>query len=186
MQKTIKAAYLDPRVIVRHDFDRYLATLAPYSRQAAREDEGDSPKSAYVVQIRTGFALDAAPKMRGSLTVRPVVPGQLLFTAKFTVAYAFQPPDSRTMLRPLDTVAAVKSRNVYRYYAGSRWDATSHGVHIGRWRYQTFSTSCEAAQEGYLAPFYADPRWTASDPEHEVEYYFDPDQPLTNEKGCAD
>lgn len=183
VRRSISASYLDRRVIEQHNVGAFLRTLAPDSRQ---ELKGEL-KASYVVLVHQDYPLlPATPKINGSLSVRAGQPGELIVRAKFAVAYAFDIDSPDRVQDGLDIVAVIKSDQQYRVYSGSRWQDTTHGVHLAEGKSETFAMSCEHARNGYLAPFYADRATSEGLPEQEPEAYFDPEKPLSLTSGCQE
>ncbi|MPY96656.1 MAG: hypothetical protein GEU97_01425 [Actinophytocola sp.] len=186
VKRTISASLLDPRVIEEHHLRRYLATLAPGVRHDLR-DRIDGPRIAanHVVLIHEDYPLlPASPKLSGTLRVRAGRPGELIVTAKLAAAYAFDTDHPDRLLRALDIVAVRRSATTYKVYTGPRWQEAAHGVHVHRTQYFTFSMSCDAAKDGYLAPQYSDRNWHRDDLEHPDEHYFDAAAPLDSGTNC--
>lgn len=183
VRKSIAAAYLNRRVIVKHDVGPFLRTLAPYSSAQLK----GTPKADYVVLVHPDYRLlPAHPKSKGTFTVKSTQPGELIVRAKFVVAYAFDIDAPERLRDALDIVAVIKSDLTFRVYAGPRWDQNTHGVQLGGGKTEMFAMSCKHARMGYLAPYYADRSTTEGLPEQEPGAYFDPAKPITLTGGCAD
>lgn len=183
VRQSLRAAYLDRRVIEGHDLDLFLRTLAPYNQRAVRKDYKQG--STYAVKIHRNYPLlPASPKAHGKITMRAGRPGELIFDARFAVAYAFDAEDRDRLLGAMDIVSVVKSEVEYRFYAGPGWNPDSLGVQIISWEGYTFSMNCGAAKKGLLAPTYSDPNRANGPPGHDTEYYFDPTKPIAGEGNC--
>lgn len=113
--KTIVAANLDRRVIEDHDFKRYLRTLAPGARSSIEKEDLDPlGKAGYVVLIDPDHPLlPASPKSSGRVTYRAGDDDELVFTAKFSVAYAFDTARPDELTDPLDIVSVLTTHEKY-------------------------------------------------------------------------
>ncbi|MBA0126358.1 hypothetical protein H0B56_12470 [Haloechinothrix sp. YIM 98757] len=183
---TIEAAYLNRRVIAEHDAGPYLATLAPDVRDEIEAELADpNHASGYVTRIAESFELlPAQHKVNGSLAVEPGGPGELAFEASFSVAYAFDTDEPDRLLDPLDIVSLRRIEEQFSVVSGDGFARSSHGVWPEEQESVYYSMSCEALEDGYLAPAFSERRRDAQGAEHDDEYYFDPDEPLTDEDGC--
>lgn len=183
VKRTIEAAYLDRQVLEQHRFQRFLGTLSPRAREyIERRAKSVQDKAGYVVLIDRKYRLlPAVPKTRGTITVREGDPGELRFTAKVSIAYAFDTDDPGRLMDALDIVSVVKANLDLGFYTGPNWERAGHGVHLLESRGAVFSMNCDAAKKGLLAPYYSDRRWTNQPAKHDEEHYFDPAKPLTDE-----
>lgn len=185
VRRTVAAAYLNRKVIVRHEISRVLATLAPEARWQAEQD----PNLAHagIVQIDPDRRLlPASPKMKGQLTVRAGKPGELKVRARFAVAYAFDTDQPERLSAALDIVSIVNADLNFSVYSGSEWSAASHGVYLLQEQLHMFSIDCDALKRGYLAPSGPARSFDSAQPEHGAEHYFDPTKPLGTESNCPE
>lgn len=185
-RKTIAAAYFDRRVLEKHEFKRYLSTLAPANR---REVEGKATSAAqqesYVMVIHPDYPLlPASPKAKGKLTMRAGEPGELIMRGKMAAAYAFDIDDPDRLMGGFDIVSVVKAEFEFRYHTGPAWTDSTRGIHVVKRQWETFAMNCEEIKRGYLAPYYSDRNWEGKEARHDQEFYFDPDKPLDGGPGC--
>ncbi|MDV6012032.1 hypothetical protein [Haloechinothrix sp. LS1_15] len=183
---TLEAAYLDRRVIEDHDIERYLDTLAPDARtEIAPEAESPSQGFGYTVRIADDHELlPASPKTAGELTVSPGEDGVLEFSLSLSVAYAFDTDEPDRILGSLDIVSVLRAEENYEVVAGDAFRGGSHGVWPGESDWHLYSIGCNDAGDGYLAPSYSDRALGGDELEHQDEFYFDPDNPLSDEDTC--
>lgn len=183
VRKSLRAAYLDRRVLVKHDVDVFLRTLAPDDRKRLGKRDAED----FVVRLHKDYPLlPASPKFKGTMSVRAGQPGELIVRTRFAVAYAFDTEAPGDLQGALDIVSVVNVKQDFRYYAGATWDRSSHGVFLGSTSGYTYSMNCEAAKDGYLAPYYSNRHLSEGFPEDDPDGYFDPEAPLERESNCEE
>lgn len=170
VQRTTTEARLDPEVIVHHDNQPYLATLAPGIKLP---DPGSR-----VTKIADGYQLlPVPPKVSGDMTSSVDERGELVVHANFVYAYAFQPPSHQAPATPWDIVSVVHENADYLIVDGKPWPSTEKSYF--------FAMNCDLTQQGLLAPQYSGrgttPRLDAEQP----QAYYDPEHTVDVPKdGC--
>lgn len=184
----LDAAYFNRRVIEEHDVEPLLNTLAPDARPEVRSQFKDpQAATAYTVLIHQDYPLlPASPKAKVKLSVRPgTEPGELIVKAKFAVAYAFDTDRPDRLLGSLDLVSVVRMDMEFVAVSGPAWPQSARGIWHNGGKGFTYSMNCDEFTKGYLAPAYSERRWDGPEPQHDVQYYFDPDKPAKINEDCA-
>lgn len=195
VRQAITAANLDPAVLYRHDPAGFLALFAPDMRDqlaprlTRKPSKDDGGFAVYVTEIADGYhLLDAGPRTFGTLTARAGdKPGELVVDAKYIVAYVFDSPHPKTLTGPNDIVSFLRVDDEYVIATGSEVAKAGRGLWDDGGQSALSSVGCAAAEEGYLAPGYANP--PTSDPgtttDREPPGYYDPKYPVPTLDGCS-
>ncbi|EOD57483.1 hypothetical protein [Amycolatopsis vancoresmycina] len=193
VRQAISTAHLDPAVLTGHDGKAYAALFAPDDRDQIVPELAKKPVkhqggfAAYLTEIADGYhLLDAGPRTFGTLTARAgAKPGELVVEAKYAVAYAFDHPHPKELMSPAEIVTFQRLDETYVLRSGSSFTKSSHGLWLDSTTGAYSSVGCAAANEGYLAPGYANPRSAAPQTgEHDAPGYYDPKYPVPTLDGC--
>ncbi len=194
VRQAISAAHLDPAVLTRHDGKAYAALFAPDDRDQILPELAKKPTkhhggfTGYVTEIADGYhLLDAGPRTFGTLSARAgAKPGELVVEAKYAVAYAFDHPHPRELISPAEIVTFRRLDETYVVRSGSSFEKSSHGLWLDSTTSAYSSVGCAAAQDGYLAPGYTNPRSVAPPSGHQdAPGYYDPKYPVPTFDGCG-
>lgn len=191
-RRFLAAVLLDRRVIETHDIAPALRLVAPGARVESPEDVGYPITGAdpieHAVQIHPKYPLlPATPKVSGRMTVESGGKGMLIVRANVSVAYAFDTPRPGDLIDPLDIVSVVRSEHTFAYLSGPRWDRSDRGLWpTGTDSFYYYSMSCQAAQDGLLAPAYSEELPEGDGAEPDPQDVFDPGSPIEDEGNCPD
>ncbi|MGW3994563.1 hypothetical protein ACWEF6_13855 [Amycolatopsis sp. NPDC004772] len=189
----ITAAHLDPAVLTKHDGKAYAALFAPDDRDqilpelAKKPDKDKGGFAAYLTEIADGYhLLDAGPRTFGTLAARAgAKPGELVVEAKYTIAYAFDHAHPKELRSPAEIVTFERRDETYVVRSGSSFEKSSRGLWLDSASIAYSSVGCAAAEEGYLAPGYANPRSPVPASGHQdAPGYYDPKYPVPTIDGC--
>ena len=186
VKQVISTAALDPATLVDHHTDKYLSLFAPDARPDLRQDVAspDATRAqAYVVFLDSNsHLLPVAPRMNGTITLRPGDSGELDVHVAYVAAYAFD-PGGALISGPSEIVLFQRADEDYVVRAAPPFPKSSAGVWLAQTSGYTYSMSCEALKKGYLAPAYTD-RYYAAGSVSVAPGIFDPNQPAPTEENC--
>ncbi|SEP51528.1 hypothetical protein SAMN04489732_11694 [Amycolatopsis saalfeldensis] len=194
-RRAIFAGRLDPAALFQHDAKGLAALLAPDQRDqlmpvlTAKPTKGKSAFSGYPTEIADGYhLLDAGPRTFGTLTAhpgKPGEPGELAVDAKYVIAYAFDDVHVAGLTNPAEIVSFLRVDETYVVRSGPAFADAGHGLWIENGQSAYSSVGCAAADEGFLAPGYANPPAVSLAGEHQdAPGYYDPKYPVPTLDGC--
>lgn len=190
VRQAVIASRLDRRVVEGHDVEPFLGLLAPDLRDHVRplfDGRHDVEATMVVTRMAKGWPLlPAAPKVNGSMRAEAGKPGELVVRTNYVVAYAFAAPEPGRLTGPMDIVVVNRIEMSYVVRSGPAFREGSQGLWTDQAAGFSFSMSCEASRQGFLAPWIADRRTGDPGVEEEAERYFDPAEPLSTEDTCTD
>lgn len=168
VQRTSTEARLDPEVIVKHDTDPYVATLAPGVKLP---DAGE-----WVTKIADGYPLlPVPPKVSGDMTSTVDDHGELVVHANLVYAYAFQPGSHQAAATPWDIVSVVHENADYAIVGGKPWPQGEKSY--------SYAMNCDLAQQGQLAPQFSGRPASRAGAER-PEAFYDPKHTVDVPPGC--
>ncbi|GHH62833.1 hypothetical protein GCM10017774_91250 [Lentzea cavernae] len=175
-RKALIAGHLDPKLIVEHDLEPFLATLSPETRDMLRANPG----AVTMTRLQKGTTLlPNGIKVDGRMWPGRDEHGRPVVHTSYRFAYAFDPGDKRTLLDQYEIVALQRADVDYQLDDGSVWIVKSEGF--------TYSMACKAAKEGFLAPMFVEKRSydtsTSPSDQRKPEEWFDPNAALPT-SGC--
>ncbi|MFL6142534.1 MAG: hypothetical protein ACJ72N_11805 [Labedaea sp.] len=187
VRDVLVASRLDPQVLVDHDPARFLGGFAPDARRqlqplfrAGREAEVQSLVSMVASGTRL---LSVPPKVRGSMSVHPGGPGELVVHTNYVFVYAFSADSPDQLTSVMDILVVVRAEVDYVLRTGQRWTPASRGWWYGEAGGYAYSIACDTYRKGFLAPAYTEPGGTEVSGQDRSRY-FDPASPLPAATGC--
>jgi hypothetical protein len=191
-RRAIFAGRLDPAALFQHDPRGFAALLAPDQRDqlmpvlTAKPAKGKSALSGYLTRIADGYhLLDAGPRTFGTLTAHPGNPGELVVDANYVIAYAFDDVHAAGLTNPAEIVSFLRVDETYVVRSGPSFAAASRGLWVENGQSGYSSVGCAAADEGFLAPGYANPPAVSPAGDHQdAPGYYDPKYPVPTLDGC--
>lgn len=188
VRQVLVAARLDRAVIEGHDYEPYLALLAPTARATLDLSHPSAQNYLRATRIADGFKLlPVDPKVSGTMWAEEAPDGALLVRTNYVFAYAFAPADPETVLRPMEIVAVDRFEADYAV-TDTRWQTPDQGVWPGAATGFSYSIACEAHKNGELAPNQSERTLTdeTPTPPHDLDETkaFDPKSPIPTTATC--
>ncbi|WP_405136915.1 hypothetical protein [Nocardia sp. NBC_01388] len=191
VRQALIAQRLDRTAMAADDAGPALALFAPAFRDAAVKELRDhvDANGLYVTALAPGTQLlPSQPKVKGSMSADTDEDGNLVVHTNYVVAYAFDPGNPQRVRRALDLVVVQRWDADYTItgdtVGGHHWAEDSQGMWLRHGQGDTYSVDCAWARKGFLAPSIGGVRGGGTPPEHDSDYYFDPNNPISRTDSC--
>ncbi|WP_020666308.1 hypothetical protein [Amycolatopsis nigrescens] len=186
VQQVVATGQLDRKMLLAHDPADYLALFSANERARVKEvlDKPDKAESAsYVALVADGFELlPTGPKVNGKLTTRKGdQEGELVVHVSYVIAYAFDPKGA-FLTSPSEIVSFIRAEEDY-VLRSDIYDEGDVGLAGYGGDRSVYSIACGAANKGFLAPSYSEPRLGGPEFKNEGAVY-DLNQPVPSEDSC--
>jgi len=188
VRQVLVTARLDPAVIEGHDYERYLALLAPNARAQVAPDLAGPSSDGYqrATRIADGFhLLPVPPKVTGSMWAEEDADGALLVHTNYVFAYAFDPADPDEVQGPMNIVTVDRFDADY-IVTDDQWAVADQGLWPASVSSYGYSIACAAYGRGELAPSLSE--YVTGDGAEDVDEKsaFDPKSPMPTTSNCPD
>jgi hypothetical protein len=181
VREALIAARLDESMLVEHDPDNFLATLAPDHRRAQQLTFGSADFAEFATQVADDAQLaPVTPRVEGSLSYEAATAegdlGVIEVTTRFVWVYAFERRDVQVG----GDLVVVRDELTWVFQEGYPWTEDSEGLWLAEEASRVWGADCEVADDGEVLPD-NDPVATLAE---RAEVIFDPEQPLDAAGGC--
>jgi hypothetical protein len=181
VREALIAARLEESMIVDHDPDDFLATLAPDVRPALQVTFEADGFAAFATQIAEEARLvPVAPRVAGSMSYEVTTAERdlpaITVTTRFAWVYPFETGDDQLAT----DLVVVRDELVWLYRQGYPWTEASQGLWLAEEASGVWGADCDVANAGELAPD-ADPVAVLAE---QAEMIFDPERPLDGGDDC--
>lgn len=181
VREALIAARLDHSMLIDHDPDNFLATLAPDLRPALKEVFDSADFAAFATQLMDDAELaPVTPRVRGSLSYGARTAERdaevIEVTTRFVWVYAFESHDGQVGT----DLVVVQDELAWWIQLGEPWLESSRGLWLTRETSAAWGADCDVAADGELFPD-DDPVTSLIE---QAESIFDSEQPLDGAGGC--
>lgn len=188
VRDALVASRIDTRMLAGHDPGGYLGLLAPDAKRQLEPlfADGREPEVQSLVSMVAGGTelLPVAPKVSGSMSVRPGDADELVVHTNYVFAYAFRPQGPTKLVDAMNVIVVVRADVDYVLRDGDRWTPSSRGLWFGDASGFGYSIGCDAYRKGFLAPVAAEPSVNAPSDDRQPNAFFDPTAALPAAGGC--
>jgi hypothetical protein len=166
VRQVLVTARLDPAVIEGHDYERYLALLAPNARAQVAPDL-------------------AGPSSDGYQRATRIADGALLVHTNYVFAYAFDPADPDEVHEPMDIVTVDRFDADYTV-TDDQWAKADQGLWPASVSSYGYSIACAAYDRGELALSLSEYVVGDDKEDFDEKNAFDPKSPIPTTSSCPD
>lgn len=171
VRQALVAARIDPVMLGEHKPDKFLGLLAPEVRDHVTKDIG-----GWTTRLKQGTKLlPNGVKASGKMTLGEK-DGLPAVTADYVFAYAFEPPDPKSLFDQMEIVSVVREKVTYSITPQGLWPSDASG--------HQYSIACKAAKDGFLAPPFTEPRLRGEGSPGDKKQYFSADGQMPTYDTC--